>query len=458
MLKRIVILGGGESGTGAAMLAKAVGLEPFVSDSGLISRQYKEQLSQADIPFEEGNHSDDLYHRTAEVIKSPGIPDSAQVVLRAAQQQLPVISEIEFACRYTRAPLIGITGTNGKTTTTLLTHHLLRTGGFNAGLGGNVGHSFAALVAKKAHDLYVVELSSFQLDGMRKSRLNAGILLNITPDHLDRYNHDLGAYAASKFRIVRNMRREDAFIYNLDDPIIAAHLGDHPTTAQRLGFSLGKPDEWTACVRPDYLMFREGDTVRKISRSNLTLRGEHNMMNVMAAVLAARHAGADWKHIRRGLQSFVNAPHRLEHVADIAGVSFYNDSKATNIDSVRYALGSFSQPIVWIAGGIDKGNDYSLIDMAVANRVKGLVSLGIDNQKLVRHFQPRFRSISHTDSVFKAVEIAFAQAEAGDVVLLSPACASFDLFKNYEERGQRFREAVLGLKQKVESAWTKPSE
>lgn len=456
MQKRIVILGGGESGTGAALLALARGFAPFVSDYGFIPKHYKDQLSQAGIPFEEGNHAGNLFDQTIEVIKSPGIPDSTPVVLRALQLQIPVISEIEFASRYTRVPIIGITGTNGKTTTALLTHHLLRCGGFNAGLAGNVGRSFSALVAGRAHDLYVVELSSFQLDGMRKTRLRCAILLNITPDHLDRYDHDLDAYVSSKFRIVQNMRQEDVFIYNLDDSLIAGRAGHLQGSLQKRGFTLGAAAGWSACARPKQLMFREGDDIRKISRNSLTLRGEHNMMNVMAAVMAARQMGAEWAPIRSGLRTFVNAPHRLEFIAEIDGVRFFNDSKATNVDSVRYALESFTQPIIWIAGGIDKGNDYSQIDGAVAGRVKGLVSLGIDNQNLIRHFQKKFGSITHTDSIFKAVEIAHSMAGRGDVVLLSPACASFDLFKNYEERGLRFREAVQGLKQKLQNTWTIP--
>ncbi len=450
MKERIVILGGGESGTGAAILAVRKGYDVFVSDKGLIPKRYKDRMNENHIPFEEGSHSDELITNAATVIVSPGIPDSAPVIQKLKYEGIPMISEIEFASRFTQAKIIGITGTNGKTTTTLLTHHLLKAAGLDADLAGNVGNSFAEMVAKEDHEFYVLELSSFQLDRMKKARMDVAVLLNITPDHLDRYNDDFGGYIRSKFRIVRNMQSDDIFIYNREDPNITGYLQKAGLRMRMTNIGMNKREDAAAYATEEYLMFKEAKSLKRISRKNLPLKGRHNMMNIMAAVLAARAFEVSWEVISRALPGFTNIPHRLEFVDEIKGILFYNDSKATNVDAVWYALESFDRPVIWIAGGIDKGNDYDKISDMVEKKVKGMVSLGVDNKKLHKYFEPHFGNITDTDSMFRAVEIAFTMAREGDVVLLSPACASFDLFKNYEARGDKFKEAVEALKHKEE--------
>ena len=362
-----------------------------------------------------------------------------------------MISEIEFAIKHSKAKFIGITGTNGKTTTTLLTHHILKENGFDVGLAGNVGHSLARQVAANDREYFVVELSSFQLDGMYKSKLHIAILLNITPDHLNRYNNDFQQYVESKFRIIRNMRSEDHFIYNEGDKIVRNQVQKKTSKVNQIPINLTKTEDSQAYMLGKNLMFKDVGLPKRISKSNLPLLGKHNMINIMAAVKASLKVGIVWENISQALKTFENAPHRLEFIGEIQKIKFYNDSKATNVDAVWYAIESFDGPIILIMGGTDKGNDYSKIDDLVASKVKSIVALGIDNTKIESHFKQFITDITSTDSIFNATEIAYSKAKEGDVVLLSPACASFDLFKNYEERGNRFKEAFHALKEKVES-------
>jgi UDP-N-acetylmuramoylalanine--D-glutamate ligase len=449
MDKKVVILGGGESGVGAAILAQKKGFLVFLSDNGFIPSIHKQTLTEYGISYEEGRHSSELILDSQEVIKSPGIPDNAPLILQIKEKNIPVISEIEFAIRYTKAKIIGITGTNGKTTTTLLTHHLLKEAGLNVGLTGNVGYSLAKQVALEDKEYYVVELSSFQLDGMFKSKLHVAVLLNITPDHLNRYDYDFNKYAASKFRIIRNMRKEDFFIFNAGDPAISEQLEKSQSNVKMLPVSIEKTQNRGAWLTNKYLVFAEGDQLKQIAKTSLTLHGKHNMINSMTAIQSARAVGVSWENIQKALKTFKNAPHRLEYSGSINEIAFYNDSKATNVDAVWYALESFDVPLVLILGGVDKGNDYTQIDELVKKRVKAIVALGIDNTKIIKHFGEYHSDISSVDSIFTAVEIAHHKAAPGEVVLLSPACASFDLFKNYEERGTRFKEAIAALKSKL---------
>lgn len=451
MKEKIVILGGGESGIGAAILAQVKGYEVFLSDNGYISSERKSTLKRYEIPFEEGGHSNERMLLANEVVKSPGIPDNAPLIKLLLENHIPVISEIEFALRFTNAQIIGITGTNGKTTTTLLTYHILKENGFNVGLAGNIGASLAKQVALDDKEYFVTELSSFQLDGMVKSKLHIAVLLNITPDHLNRYDNDFSKYVDSKFRIIRNMRKEDYFIYNEHDQNIKDKIANLKTHVSQQPINQTKNKYASAYLADKYLIFREGDHLKKVSAAQLPLLGKHNMINTMAAVQAARNVGIEWPDIFKALKTFENAPHRLEYAGNIKGVDFYNDSKATNVDAVWYALDSYDKPIVLILGGLDKGNDYSQIDALVRQKVKAIIALGIDNQKIETHFKNYMADISSTDSVFMAVEIGYSKAKAGEVVLLSPACASFDLFKNYEERGEKFKQAVNALKDKIEN-------
>lgn len=450
MKKKVVILGGAESGIGAAILARAKGLDTYLSDNGFISASYKNELNKHEIPFEEGHHTEELILEANEIIKSPGIPDNAEIVTLAVKKGIPVISEIEFALRYSKAKIIGITGTNGKTTTTLLTYHLLKENGLDVGLAGNVGNSLAKQVAEKDRDYFVVELSSFQLDSMYKSKLHVAVLLNITPDHLNRYDNDFQKYIASKFRIMRNMRRKDFFIFNESDAEISKEVVKTKSNVNLIPISYEKTSASHAYVADKNLMFKDGNLTKRIAKNTLPLLGKHNMINTMAAIKAASSIGLDWEQILGVLKSFKNAPHRLEYVGDIKGISFYNDSKATNVDAVKYAIESFEKPLVLIMGGVDKGNDYSEIDRLIDEKIKALVALGMDNTRMVSHFKEFLTDVTPTDSIFSAIEIAYSKATDGDVVLLSPACASFDLFKNYEERGDRFKEAFYALKEKVE--------
>lgn len=449
MNKRVVILGAGESGTGAAILAKAKGYEVFVSDFGTIKDKYKEELAQNGIEFEELQHTESKILNASLIIKSPGIPEKAEVVKKARATQIEVIDEIEFAYRFLSGKVIAITGTNGKTTTTLLTYHLLKSTGFNVALAGNVGESLARKVAHGNFDWYVIEISSFQLDGTVTFRPDIGILLNITPDHLDRYEYKMENYIQSKFRLVKNMMVNNHFIYYADDAITGTEAKARRITPNSVKISL--QDQSTPAHYDGAKMnFNVNGKSFLVAQSETTLKGPHNLINTMSAVSAALYAGVSEQSIRAGLKTFKNAPHRLESVATINGVEFVNDSKATNVDSVVYGLGSYKGPLVWIAGGIDKGNDYKLIEGQVKEKVRVLICLGKDNEKLKKAFNGVVSEIYETQSVKELAQLALKVSKQGDVVLLSPACASFDLFKNYEDRGTQFREAVLELKKEVE--------
>ncbi len=448
MNERVVILGAGESGTGAALLAKAKGYEVFVSDQGAIKDNYRDDLVRNKIDFEEGKHSEEKVLNASLIIKSPGIPEKAEIIKKAKTKGIEIIDEIEFGFRFIQGKVIAITGTNGKTTTTLLTYHLLKAAGFSVALAGNVGESLARKVAHGNHDWYVLEISSFQLDGTKTFKPAIGILLNITPDHLDRYEYKMENYVASKFRIMQNMDATDHFIYYADDTVISAALKTQKPTPHLVSISLKGKNQ---VYYDGAVMQFSFDESFSVAQSDTTLKGPHNLINTMAAVSAAYLAGAKLKAIREGLKTFRNAPHRLEHVGTINGVDFINDSKATNVDSVVYALGSYNQPLIWIAGGIDKGNDYNLIKEDVSKKVKTLICLGTENDKLRNFFGGVVKTIRETQNVSALVRMALQEAKPGDVVLLSPACASFDLFKNYEDRGDQFRKAVQELKKEVEN-------
>jgi len=438
----IAILGAGESGVGAALLAQAKGLEVFVSDKGEIKPVYQEKLQAAQISFESGSHDYARILSAAEIIKSPGIPDKADLIQQAKAKNIPVISEIEFAGRYTQAKFICITGTNGKTTTTLLTFHLLKSAGFNVALAGNIGESLAEKVIKDEHDYYVVELSSFQLDGMFHFKAHIGILLNITPDHLDRYEYNMAKYAQSKLRIAQNMTPADYFIYNLDDVLTNEYFQSDTFKGQTVPFSINQKADAKAFYEGTRLVTTYAGTEEHIETSTSVLIGKHNQYNTAAAVLAARIAGMAPEAITAALATFKNADHRLQTVGEANGVRYINDSKATNVEAVWYALDGMTQPIIWIAGGVDKGNHYTSLKALAQEKIKALICLGVDNKKLVESFTGIIPVISETQSVEEAILLAKETASPGDVVLLSPACASFDLFNNYEHRGKRFTQAV----------------
>lgn len=444
---KIVILGAGESGIGAALLAKANGYDVFVSDFGKIKPTFKLELIENEIRFEEKGHTLDEILSAELIVKSPGISDEAPIVVKADDQGIEIISEIEFAYRFNRKPIIAITGSNGKTTTTLIIHHLLISAGLKAALAGNVGSSLARHVLKDEADILVVELSSFQLDGIVDFKAEIAVLLNITPDHLDRYNYDFDKYAQSKLRITKNMTASDLLVYNLEDPELAKRKEDLPEELVVRSFSISK-DTKTHVENGDLIFVVNNEKII-VPKEKLPLKGEHNQMNLMAAIEVALAYDIEIEVIIKALSSFKNHPNRLEYIAEIDGVEFYNDSKATNVEAVYYALGSFEQDIVWIAGGQDKGNDYQLIKQLVDNKVKSMVCLGVDNKKLIDTFSGSVNSISETRDVMEAAEMALNYAESSDVVLLSPACASFDLFDNYAQRGEMFKNAVLNLKQKV---------
>lgn len=448
MNKRIVILGSGESGIGSAILAQAKGFSVFVSDKGLIKEKYKKELISNNISFEEGMHTEDLILNASEIIKSPGIPDKVEIIKKAKEKNIPVISEIEFAGRYTRAKTICITGSNGKTTTTMLTYHILQKAGYNVGLGGNVGKSFAYQVAKENYDYYVLELSSFQLDGMFDFKADVAVLLNITPDHLDRYEYKFENYVASKFRITQNQSKEDAFVYCADDVTMAEYMKEHSFEAQLIPFSIKKKIEGNGAFLIENeitLNYNNNSKPLIMTLEQLALAGKHNVYNSMAASLAARIVDIRKDIIRESLEDFVNVEHRLEFVASINGIEFINDSKATNINSTWYALESMQKPTVLILGGQDKGNNYDeLIDL-VKEKVKAIVCLGVDNKKIIKAFKGSVETIMEAGSAAEAVAMCYKLATKGDAVLLSPACASFDLFENYEDRGVQFKSAVRGL-------------
>jgi UDP-N-acetylmuramoylalanine--D-glutamate ligase len=448
LAKRIVILGSGESGVGSAILAKQKGYDVFVSDKSLIKENYKKQLIEEGILFEEGCHTEEKIINANEVIKSPGIPDKAEIVKKIRYNNIPVISEIEFAGRYTNAKKICITGSNGKTTTTLLTYHILKNAGYNVGLAGNVGKSFALQVAKENFDYYVLELSSFQLDGMYDFTADVAVLLNITPDHLDRYDYKFENYVASKFRITQNQSNKNAFVYCADDTTIQSYMQEHLFAAELIPFSIKKPIDKPGAFLTDNqitLNYKLNQQPLIMTIEQLALQGKHNVYNSMAASLATRVVEVRKEIIRDSLQDFQNIEHRLEFIASINGIEFINDSKATNVNSTWYALESMQKSVVWICGGQDKGNDYNELFDLVKEKVKAIVCLGKDNRKIISAFKDAVEIIVETDNAQDAVAASYKIGKKGDVVLLSPACASFDLFQNYEDRGMQFKRAVKGL-------------
>jgi UDP-N-acetylmuramoylalanine--D-glutamate ligase len=444
-MKRIVVLGAGESGAGAAVLAKQQGFDVFVSDLSEIKENYKELLNQYQIEWEEKQHTEEIILKADEVIKSPGIPDKAPIIKKLKEKNIPIISEIEFAGRFTNAKMICITGSNGKTTTTMLTYHILKNAGYNVGLAGNVGQSLAYQVATSSHDYYVVEISSFQLDGMYHFKADVAILLNITPDHLDRYEYNFQNYVNSKFRITQNQTSEDVFIFWDDDPVIQSEIARRNILATQYPFSLTKKEHSKAYVENNNLIIETSNNLFIMPVKELSLKGIHNTYNMMAAGLAASAVNVKKEFIRQSLQDFQGVEHRLEYVATVRNVTFINDSKATNVNSCWYALESMKTPVILILGGTDKGNDYSEIESLVKEKVKGLVFLGVDNTPLHRFFDDKIDKIVDVHSMEDAVKAAYSMAEAGDTVLLSPCCASFDLFQNYEDRGKQFKACVRNL-------------
>jgi UDP-N-acetylmuramoylalanine--D-glutamate ligase len=446
-MSRIVVLGGGESGVGSAVLAKVKGFDVFLSDNGKIADHYIEDLKKWDIPFEEGRHSEDKILSADEVVKSPGIPNDAPMVKKIEEKGIHIISEIEFAGRYDTAKKICVTGSNGKTTTTSLIYYLLKNAGLNVGLGGNIGKSYAYQVATEHFDYYVLEISSFQLDNCYDFHPDIAIITNITPDHLDRYDYQLENYVKAKFRITRNLSPEDCFIFDSDDEITIGHLNKIIVTAKMLPFTQKKEVPQGAFLRDDKIMVRYEEEECDIYLKELSLSGKHNIYNSMAAALAAKASGIDNQVIRESFSTFKPIEHRLEPVQTIRDVLYINDSKATNVDAAWYALECQTRPVVWIVGGKDKGNDYSVLVPLVKEKVKAIVCLGIDNHKIREAFEGIVGSdkMVETRSAEDAVKEATKFASPGDVVLLSPCCASFDLFHNMEERGNKFKEAVRRL-------------
>ena len=430
-MKKIVILGAGESGVGAALLAQKLGFDVFVSDKNAIKDNFKAELEAARIPYESGVHTEGIIFSADEIVKSPGIPEKISLIHDIQRHKIPIISEIEFASRFTDAKIIGITGSNGKTTTTGLTYHIFKTGGLDVAVGGNIGRSFARLLAEEPeHDFYVLELSSFQLDGIHTFRPFISILLNITPDHLDRYDYKMANYVASKFRITMNQTEDDILITNKEDLEITRFRDNN----------IIQPNEWVISSHFDSHLLRG-----RFDMSKTKLRGPHNYFNASCAIASAIVCGVSDVKIQEGLETFVNAPHRLELVATVNGTDYINDSKATNVDSVFWALTAMDKPTVLILGGQDKGNDYSPIEKLVREKVKAIVCMGVDNHKILEFFTPIVKNIEEARSAADAVHIATKYTEGGDAVLLSPACASFDLFKNYEDRGDQFKKEVLSL-------------
>jgi UDP-N-acetylmuramoylalanine--D-glutamate ligase len=443
---RIVILGAGESGTGAALLAKKQGFDVFVSDFGAIGELYKQKLNDLRVPYEEKQHTEALILSASEVIKSPGIPDTAPIVKALLSLNIPVISEIEFAGRYTNAKTICITGSNGKTTTTTLIYHILKKAGLKVGLAGNIGYSFAAQVATEDFDWYVLEISSFMLDNMYAFRADISVLLNITPDHLDRYEYQLGLYAASKMRITQNQTSEQYFIYCADDEQTQIALTNTTVNAKMYPFSIQKEVEEGAYLLNEtiYISINHSEPLI-MSITELALQGKHNIYNSMASGIVAKVLEIRNATIRESMGDIKNIEHRLEHVAKISGVDYINDSKATNVNSTWYALESVNTDVILIMGGVDKGNDYNMLKDLVRSKVKAIICLGKDNKRIHEAFEDDVEIIVNTFSAFEAVQIAYHLAKKGNTVLLSPACASFDLFKNYEDRGNQFKAAVKEL-------------
>lgn len=446
-MKRIVVIGGGVSGVGAAILAHRKGFDVFLSDGSKIKECYRKMLKSEFIAFEEGKHTDELILNADEIIKSPGVPYENQMIQQAIGKQIPVISEIEFAGRYTNATIIGITGTNGKTTTTYLTYHILKKGGLDVRMAGNVGNSFAFEIARNENDCsyYVLELSSFQLDGIYQFRPHIAILTNITPDHLDRYQYDLQRYVDSKFGITKSQTSNDYFIYNADDVITSKEIEKRKIQSTLLPITLQNEPIKAAYIQNDKIIINLQNNVIDMFINELALQGKHNLYNSMAAAVAARLVDVRKESIRESLADFENIEHRLEFVARVKGVDFINDSKATNVNSAWYALECMHNPVIWIAGGVDKGNDYSILKPLVKEKVKAIICLGKDNEKIKATFGDMVETLIETQSMLEAVKAGYFLGKKGDVVLLSPACASFDLFENYEDRGHQFKMHVREL-------------
>lgn len=444
-MKRIVILGAAESGVGAAALAKVKGFDVFVSDMGKIKENYKQILHQYDVPWEEGTHTEQLILNADEIVKSPGIPENAPLVCKVKKAGIPIISEIEFAGRYTNAKMICITGSNGKTTTTSLIYHIFKKAGYNVGLAGNIGRSLALQIAEgRTYEYYIIELSSFQLDNMYDFRANIAVLLNITPDHLDRYEGSMQNYTDSKMRILQNQTEEDAFIYWNDDPVISSELRKYGIKAKMCPFSIIKKNGMIGYIADGKYVI-ENPTPFNMEQESLSLHGKHNMYNSLAAGIAARISGIDDASLRQSLSDFEGVEHRLQKVARVGGVQYINDSKATNVDACWYALESMTTPTILIIGGLDKGNDYNAIKDLVQKKCAGLVYLGADNTKLHNFFDGMGIPVADTNNMKDCVAACYRMAKPGYTVLLSPCCASFDLFKNMEDRGEQFCEQVKNL-------------
>ena len=444
-MKRLVILGGGESGVGTAILGKQKGWEVFLSDKGSLKPHYRETLNKEGIQWEEGTHTEEKILSADVIMKSPGIPDKAPIIKKAHEKGIAVISEIEFASQYTDSLIVGITGSNGKTTTTLLTYHIFKEAGLQVGLGGNIGYSFAELVATENPPYYVLEISSFQLDGIEHFAPHIAVLLNITPDHLDRYDYKFENYINSKFRIAMNQTENDYLIYDADDEVITKWLSTHTIKSKLIPFSIEKELPQGAFLKDNKIYIMLENQTTEIDVEEISLRGKHNIKNTMAASVAARLVNIRNNSLRESLKGFKGAPHRLEEVKVVDGVTYVNDSKATNVNSVFYALDTIKTPIVWIVGGQDKGNDYNSLLPYVHEKVRAIVCLGVDNTPIIQSFYNTIGTLVETRSMDEAVKLAQGFAQEGDTVLLSPACASFDLFKNYEERGDLFKAAVQKL-------------
>ena len=444
-MKRLVILGGGESGVGTAILGKQKGWEVFLSDKGSLKPHYRETLNKEGIQWEEGTHTEEKILSADVIMKSPGIPDKAPIIKKAHEKGIAVISEIEFASQYTDSLIVGITGSNGKTTTTLLTYHIFKEAGLQVGLGGNIGYSFAELVATENPPYYVLEISSFQLDGIEHFAPHIAVLLNITPDHLDRYNYKFENYINSKFRIAMNQTENDYLIYDADDEVITQWLSTHTIKSKLIPFSIEKELPQGAFLKDNKIYIMLENQTTEIDVEEISLRGKHNIKNTMATSVAARLVNIRNNSLRESLKGFKGAPHRLEEVKVVDGVTYVNDSKATNVNSVFYALDTIKTPIVWIVGGQDKGNDYNSLLPYVHEKVRAIVCLGVDNTPIIQSFYNTIGTLVETRSMDEAVKLAQGFAQEGDTVLLSPACASFDLFKNYEERGDLFKAAVQKL-------------
>lgn len=444
-MKRLVILGGGESGVGTAILGKQKGWEVFLSDKGSLKPHYRETLNKEGIQWEEGTHTEEKILSADVIMKSPGIPDKAPIIKKAHEKGIAVISEIEFASQYTDSLIVGITGSNGKTTTTLLTYHIFKEAGLQVGLGGNIGYSFAELVATENPPYYVLEISSFQLDGIEHFAPHIAVLLNITPDHLDRYDYKFENYINSKFRIAMNQTENDYLIYDADDEVITQWLSTHTIKSKLIPFSIEKELPQGAFLKDNKIYIMLENQTTEIDVEEISLRGKHNIKNTMASSVAARLVNIRNNSLRESLKGFKGAPHRLEEVKVVDGVTYVNDSKATNVNSVFYALDTIKTPIVWIVGGQDKGNDYNSLLPYVHEKVRAIVCLGVDNSPIIQSFHNTIGTLVETRSMDEAVKLAQGFAQEGDTVLLSPACASFDLFKNYEERGDLFKAAVQKL-------------